>query len=86
MSKAKKYRVKLKPLDMSRSKEHSHPDISSSKNYLCLIGGEFYAGQFNREWYGLNFDGWCDGLQFDEPGTNGSDWQQIWEITAMRAV
>ena len=26
------------------------------------------------------FNGWYNHLQFDAPGTNSSDWQQIWEI------
>lgn len=72
---------KLIQLDMSLIDECKHPEISTSKTYLCLIGGRFYAGQFSKQWYGLNFQGVYDaGLQLDAPGTNASRWQQIWEI------
>lgn len=71
----------LIPLDMKRSDGSNHPDISSRKRYLCLIGGRYYAGEFTKQWYGWNFEGWEGvGLQFDAPGTNASEWQQIWEI------
>ena len=84
MKKAPK--IKLIPLDMSKSDGNNHPDIKTGRTqYLCLIGGKFYAGSFSREKEDegpfMNFDGWegsC--LQFDAPGTNSSGWQQIWEI------
>lgn len=73
---------KLKPIDLSKGKKSDHPDISSRKTYLALIGGEFFAGGFSRQWYGWNFDGWINdvGLQFDTPGTNASEWEGLWEI------
>lgn len=73
---------KLIPLDMSKSKEHSHPDINCRNTYLCLIDREFFVGKFTREWYGFNFEGWYSdsGLQFDAPGFNCSKWQQIWKV------
>jgi len=72
---------KLIPLDMSLADKHEHPSIKRGKTYLCLIGGAFYAGCFSRQWYGWNFDAiYSTGLQFDQPGTNRSRWEMIWEI------
>lgn len=61
---------------------HDHPDISSRKQYLAKIGGQFFAGKFSRVWFGWSFDGWVGGqfLQLDKPGTNASHWQGLWEI------
>jgi hypothetical protein len=79
--------MKLKKINLMRATEHpeggftNHPDISLRKWYLVKHGGNFSAGKFSREWYGLNFDD-SDGagLEFDKPGTNGSDWEGCWEI------
>ena len=39
----------------------------------------FHVGKFEKEWYGLNFDGIYDaGDQYDPPGTNSSGWQRVW--------
>lgn len=79
----KRCRVSLREIDLSRAREHEHPDIKPDRNYLAQIGGEFHAGQFSREWYGWNFEGWSHnpaGLQFDAPGWNASDWERLWEI------
>jgi hypothetical protein len=84
-------KIKLVALDMKRcfnvqseGSYHTHPDIKVGQKYqyLCLIDGRFYIGSFRKVWFGLNFDGWGgrSGLQLDAPGTNCSDWQQIWEI------
>lgn len=61
---------------------HFHPDITTKDTYLVLIGKRFFCGKFNLQWYGYNFDGWINsvGLQLDAPGTNASEWQQIWKI------
>lgn len=79
--------MKLKKINLMKATKHpsggftNHPDISLRKNYLVKYAGRLYAGKFEREWYGLNFDGIYDaGAQFDKPGTNGSDWQGVWEI------
>ena len=74
---------KLVRLNMGLSQGSNHPDINSKDTYLCLIDGEYFVGRFSKQWYGWNFEGWINteaGLQFDAPGTNGSDWQQIWCI------
>lgn len=71
----------LIPLSMRRAKGNNHPDINLRHTYMCKIGGRYYIGKFQREWFGLHFDGWEDcGIQFDQPGTNASDWQAIWRI------
>jgi hypothetical protein len=81
MRKRKKISVRLKPIDLSKAEGHECPGIKPRKHYLCLIDGQFFAGEFDRQWYGLNFCGWRDvGLQFDAPGTNASRWQAVWEI------
>lgn len=59
---------------------HDHPDISTRRQYLAKIDGCYFAGQFSKQWYGWNFDGWYSGLQLDKPGTNMSPWQGLWEI------
>jgi len=74
-------KLKLKALNMKLANEHEHPQVDCRKQYLILYHGNFYAGRFSRQWYGLNFEGvYPAGLQFDEPGTNASNWKQIWEI------
>ena len=81
--------MKLKKINLKKCTEHKeggyteHPDIGLRKSYLVKYDGRFYAGKFQREWYGLNFDGIYDddaGAQFDMPGTNESSWQAVWEI------
>jgi hypothetical protein len=77
-------KIKLKALDMSLSDRHNHPQVNCKRNYLCKIGGQYFAGKFSREWFGLVFDHWIyNSLQFDAPGTNGSKWEQIWEIVKL---
>lgn len=76
----KKKELKLKELDLTKGEGHNHPDIDINKTYLCKIDGNYFAGTFNIQWYGLNFNGWWCGLQYDKPGTNSSSWERIWEI------
>jgi hypothetical protein len=73
---------KLKPLDMSKADDHEHPDIKigSDTTYLCLIRGNFFVGYFSRQWYGLVFNYSGGFFQFDAPGFNSSEFQQIWQI------
>lgn len=78
-------KIKLIELDMTKSKGHEHPDINRDKEYLILYDGTLYAGTFTRQWYGWNFNEvYHAGVQFDEPGTNMSSWQQIWEIKRIK--
>ena len=74
---------RLKRIDLTKGEDSHHPDITARKQYLALIRGEFHCGKFSKQWYGWNFDGWkhsdC-GIQYDQPGTNSSGWQGLWEI------
>lgn len=75
-------RIILKEIDLTKGEGHHHPDIrTDGTNYLALIDGEFHVGPFSEEWYGLNYDGWkYNSLQYDQPGTNASGWQRVWEM------
>ena len=76
-------RIHLQEIDLSKAREHEHPEIERGQDYLALIDDEFHAGRFSRQWYGWNFDGWSHnpaGLQFDAPGWNASGWQRLWKI------
>ena len=57
-----------------------HPDINTKDFYLCKISKRYYAGQFIRQWFGLSFDAGWKGLQYDKPGHNSSNWENIWKI------
>jgi len=93
-------KVRLVEIDLSRTCEMPdsdgdggeswHPDIKLNRDYLALLGSKdsqgFFAGQFSKEWFGLDFDGWGDcGLQLDKPGTNGSLWMRLWLIDLRKA-
>lgn len=73
--------IVYKEIDLTKGNKHEHPDIKKRKRYLAKIDGEMYHGKFEREWYGWRFDdGWGTfGHQFDTPGWNSSDWQELWE-------
>lgn len=80
-------RLKLKRLDLRKSDKHNHPDVvPEDRYYLARVGDSLYLGTFSKQWYGLNFD--CDwgvsGMQFDAPGTNRSDWKELWEIQGIK--
>lgn len=73
--------MKLKKIDLKKSDKHTHPDIKLNTWYLAKAHGRYSAGMFNKQWYGLNFDGFYSaGLQFDAPETNSSSWQELWEM------
>ena len=73
-------KARFKSLDLTKGEGHEHPDIKENTQYFAKIYGKFWQGTFNREWYGWNFNGWVNHLQYDKPGTNRSDWEEIWEI------
>ena len=73
----------LKQVDLSKSKEHKHPDIIADNKtpYLAKIRGNWFTGTFNEQWFGLSFYGWYNShLQFDAPGWNTSGWEELFEI------
>ena len=73
---------KLKRINLNKGDGHNHPDIKVGERftYLAKIDGEWFVGHFDRQWYGLNFDGWYNHLQFDTPGTNCSNWQELYQL------
>jgi hypothetical protein len=79
---------KLKKIDLNKADEHNHPDIKMRVWYLAKIDGSWYTGKFSRQWYGLNFDtdsfAFGAGIQFDEPGTNCSDWEELYELVTRK--
>ena len=77
----KNVKLKLKEIDLSKGIVHEHPDIDLSKLYLCKAYNKYAIGYFDRQWYGLSFNGFFPaGLQFDTPGYNNSYWEQVWEV------
>lgn len=71
----------LKEIDLSKGNGHEHPDIKlDNTTYLAKIGGHYSVGTFFEQWFGLSFnDNFCN-PQFDAPGFNKSDWENLWEI------
>ena len=74
--------MKLIPISLRCAERHECKNIKPGRTrYLCKIDGEYFVGRFQREWFGLHFDGWCGcGIQFDAPGYNSSDWERVWRI------
>lgn len=81
-------RLRLKEIGLAKIDKHGKrngkPIIKERTYYLARIGANLYFGRFSRQWYGWNFDdGWgASGHQFDPPGTNRSDWKQLWEVVS----
>lgn len=71
---------KLTRLPIEKAEKGNCPGINNKNTYLCLIGGEYYAGRFSKQWYGWSFDMGSHTQQFDAPGSNSSEWQEIWKI------
>ena len=70
-------------IDLTKGEGHHHPDIKAGEvRYLALIDHEIHFGTFSEQWYGWNFDTppYQAGLQYDQPGTNSSRWQKLWEL------
>ncbi len=40
-------------------------DIHSRRRYRVKIDGEWYEGQFSRQWFGWQFDGYQSGIQLN---------------------
>lgn len=67
---------KLKKIDLSKIVDCDHPDIKEGRSYLAKIDKSWYAGEFSRQWYGLNFEAVYDaGIQL-----NSNGWQRLYEI------
>lgn len=67
-------------VDLSKTTKHGSDELTVGPVYLCLKGGHYYVGKFNKVWYGLTFDGWGGHFQYDPPGTNSSNWQRVWRF------
>lgn len=52
----------------------------SGRSYLCKIDGQFYAGKFTREPWGLIFGGWHGTFLRLDPKSKLHKWEGIWEI------
>ena len=67
---------KLEKINLGKRKDCNHPDINTQASYLAKIEGEWYAGRFTREWYGLNFNAvYRAGYQL-----NFGDWEELYKI------
>jgi hypothetical protein len=40
-------------------------EIQSRKRYRVKIEGEWFEGQFSRQWFGWQFDGYRNGIQLN---------------------
>jgi len=72
----------LKKIDLSKidSENCSHPDIQVEKSYLAKIRGQWHAGHFSHQWFGLNFDAvYHSGFQMNYKG-----WEELYEIQETR--
>jgi len=74
--------MRLVQLDLTKNDGHHHPDIRvDGTSYLVKHRGQWFAGTFSTAWFGLKFNGWYGvPLQYDQPGTNMSGWEEIHEI------
>lgn len=71
--------MKLEKINLKKGNGHYHPDIKTGRVlYLAKIHNSWFIGTFDMQWYGLNFQG-CD-IQFDTPGTNASEWQELYRL------
>lgn len=77
--------MKLTRISFRKAKEHECPAIKVGERYKYIAvmdDGRMAIGSFERQWYGLNFDGFYDtGLQFDAPGYNNSSWKKLYKIS-----
>lgn len=80
MTTTKRKAPKLVRIPIEEAERHECPGINDKDTFLCKIAGRFYAGEFSRQWYGWNFDAGSHGIQFDAPGWNASEWEEIWKI------
>lgn len=75
---------RLTPIDLSFAEGHECPGLIPGRLYLVKFSDDpqLYCGTFTRQWYGLNFGPWINGVgrQFDAPGYNHSRWQAVWLV------
>ncbi len=72
----------LEEIDLSKTTKNGGAGLEVGPTYMILYSGRYYVGEFEEQWYGLNFRGiYNAGAQYDPPGKNCSDFQKIWKIT-----
>ena len=72
---------KLTEIDLTKTTSKGGAGLEVGPTYLVMYSGRFYAGEFEMQWYGLNFQEiYAAGAQYDPPGENSSDWQKIWLV------
>lgn len=73
---------KLIKIDLTKGEGHKHPDFNDKDQFLIKHDGTWYAGWFGKQWYGWNFGPWVNGVgvQYDKPGTNSSEWEEVYLI------
>ncbi len=54
---------KLKRIPVTGSSESSH--IQPRKRYRVQVDGQWYEGQFSKQWFGWRFDGIGQGIQLN---------------------
>lgn len=67
-------------VDLTKTTKHGSDELTVGPTYLCLIGECYYMGTFRKVWFGLNFSGGMNSLQYDPPGTNASRWKRAWRF------
>ena len=72
---------KFTEIDLTKTTTKGGPGLEVGPTYLVMYDGRFHVGEFDMQWYGLNFCGIYDaGAQYDPPGENGSSWQRVWRF------
>ena len=61
--KAPKDTRNLRRIQVGGSSQSS--DIQARRRYRVKIEGEWYEGQFSRQWFGWQFDGYRNGIQLN---------------------
>lgn len=74
--------IKTRWLDLTKGDKHNHPDIVVGTTYLVRIDKRWFMGKFTKQWYGLHFGPWINGvgIQYDTPGGNRSMWEAVCEF------
>lgn len=73
--------MEVKEINLELGSDHDHDDININNKHLCLIGGTYWVGTFERTKRGLVFHGWHDNaILYDKPGVNGSHWNKVYVI------
>ena len=73
--------LQLQQIDLTKGQKSNHPDIKpGSQHYLAKIHDRWSVGTFGRVWFGLTFHDGHINPQFDTPGYNSSQWQELYKL------